>query len=102
MHPDASVVHAIGPVSIELDTGRFRLGDECFQTLHIETDVIEDPALRRPFRNRGLVPAQLDAGNVGDRRTVACARLGAEDLAVPGLALRPTRQNLCADVLFCA
>ena len=59
--PDADVVHAVAPVGVELDAGRFRLGDECFQILHIETDVIEDPALRRPFRNIGLAPAQMDA-----------------------------------------
>ena len=62
-NPDADVVHAVGPVSVELDAGRFHLGDECFQILHIETDVIEDPALRRPFRNIGFAPAQLDAGD---------------------------------------
>src|SRR6266446_3007500 len=50
-NPDANVVHAVGPVGVELDAGRFQLGDECFQILYIETDVIEDPALRRPFRN---------------------------------------------------
>src|SRR6266568_9663148 len=63
-NPDANVVHAVGPVGVELDAGRFRLGDECFQILHIETDVIEDPALRRPFRNTGLAQAQLHAGYV--------------------------------------
>ena len=54
-NPEAGIVRAVGPVSVELDAGRFQLGDECFQILHIETDVIEDPALRRPFRNIDLL-----------------------------------------------
>src|SRR5262249_5402336 len=42
--------------------GRFHLGDECFQILHIETDVIEDPALRRRFRNIGLLQRSWTLG----------------------------------------
>ena len=53
-NPDANVVHAVGSVGVELNAGRSQLGDECFQILHIETDVIEDPALRRPFRHIDL------------------------------------------------
>src|SRR4051794_22901174 len=86
-NPDANVVDAVASIGVELDAGRFQLGDECFQILHIETDVIEDPALGRPFRNTGLGPAQLHTGEVGNRRIVEYARLGAEDFAVPGLAL---------------
>ena len=60
----------ISLVGVELDVGRFQLGNKCLEVFHVETDVIEDPVLRRPFRDTGLGPAQLD---VEDRRVVALA-----------------------------
>ena len=50
-------------------------------------DVIEYAAFGRGLRTIRLVEAQLHAGNIGDRSIVPRVRLGAENFAVPRLAL---------------
>ena len=81
----AVVGRRIGP--IHLDPGGFELLDEALQVLHVEADVVEHPPLGGGGRRGGLGEPQLRARNVRDRRLVAHARLGAERLRVPGLAL---------------
>src|SRR5262249_3962103 len=86
---DATVIDRVGP--IELDVLGFERLDERFEVLHVEAYVVEDAAFRARLRCVGLGEPKLNARQIRNRRVVAYARLGAEDAAVPRLALRDRR-----------